>query len=99
MSALRSFAAGLARGGLPALAWHARRRRAGRALVLMYHRVAAADGYGELCVPSASFDQKLDLLRQRARVLPLHDLVERLGAFEPLSEDIAAITFDDGYRD
>jgi peptidoglycan/xylan/chitin deacetylase (PgdA/CDA1 family) len=99
MKALRRVATGLANSGLPALAWRARRRRAGRALVLMYHRVAPAAEYGELCVPPAIFDRQLELLRTRACVLPLRALVERLATGEPLPDDIAAITFDDGYRD
>ncbi|HXQ24242.1 MAG TPA: polysaccharide deacetylase family protein [Candidatus Acidoferrales bacterium] len=101
MTATRVLAQSLARSGLPALARRVRRlrRQPGRAFVLMYHRVADTQGYVVDCVPLAAFDAQLSLLRTRAQVVPLRRLVERLQKPEPLAEDLAAITFDDGYRD
>lgn len=101
VTATRVLAQGLARSGLPALARRVRRlrRQPGRAFVLMYHRVADTEGYVVDCVPPAAFDAQLSLLRARAQVVPLRRLVERLQKPEPLVEDLAAITFDDGYRD
>jgi peptidoglycan/xylan/chitin deacetylase (PgdA/CDA1 family) len=101
MTATRILAQGLARSGFPTLARRLRRlrRHLGRAFVLMYHRVSDAEGYAVDCVPPGIFDAQLALLRQRTQVVPLRRLVERLQAPEPLAEDLAAITFDDGYRD
>ncbi|MFQ5668416.1 MAG: polysaccharide deacetylase family protein [Candidatus Binatia bacterium] len=65
----------------------------------MYHRVSETADYLGLCVPPAAFDAQLDLLSRRIRVIPLRTLVERLQRPKPLEEDVAAITFDDGYRD
>jgi peptidoglycan/xylan/chitin deacetylase (PgdA/CDA1 family) len=101
MDAARVLARGLARAGLPALAWRLRRvgRRGGRGLILMYHRVSDEADLLDLCVPPATFDRQLAMLKRRVRVVALRELVERLAAAEPLPEDLAAITFDDGYRD
>jgi peptidoglycan/xylan/chitin deacetylase (PgdA/CDA1 family) len=65
----------------------------------MYHRVSDEPDYLGLTVAPAVFARQLDVLRSRARVVPLRDLVARLGDATPLGEDQAAITFDDGYRD
>jgi len=97
VKALRSLAAGLAHSGLPSVAWQVRRHRAGRAIVLMYHRIADDDD--DLCVPPATFDRQMELLKARVRVLPLGAIVRRLASVLPLTTDIAAVTFDDGYRD
>jgi peptidoglycan/xylan/chitin deacetylase (PgdA/CDA1 family) len=101
MTATRVLAHGLARSGLSTLARQFRRlrRRPGRAFVLTYHRISDATGYMVECVPPAAFDMQLGVLRQRSRIVRLHELIERLQNPEPLEEDIAAITFDDGYRD
>ena len=97
--------AGLARAaadwGVPRLARWARTvtRRPGRGLIVMYHRVAPEPHYLGLAVLPATFDTHLTLLRRRARVVPLLELVTRLADPRPLDEDWVAITFDDGYRD
>jgi peptidoglycan/xylan/chitin deacetylase (PgdA/CDA1 family) len=73
-----------------------RRRRARRsgALVLLYHRVADEPRDPlRLCVAPHTFEQHLDVLVARRRVVALDELVvER----EP---GTVAITFDDGYAD
>lgn len=61
-------------------------------LVVMYHGVGGVDGVG----PEALGEQ-LDALRTRRRVLPLREAVALLG--RPEARDVAAVTFDDGYRD
>lgn len=101
MSTVRQVADGLAVLGLPAVAWRLRQLRAGprRAMVLMYHRVSDESDYLGLCVPPVLFAAQVGLLRERARVMRLVDLVERLRDPAPLETDVAAITFDDGYRD
>jgi peptidoglycan/xylan/chitin deacetylase (PgdA/CDA1 family) len=65
----------------------------------MYHRVSATPDYLGLTVPPARFAEQLATLGRHARVLPLRDLVRRLADPAPLEGDVAAITFDDGYRD
>lgn len=85
--------------GLPAVLRQVRRRQPGRAFILMYHRIAAEEDPFGLSVRPDFFDRQLALLRRRMPVLRLSELVVRLRDAEPLREDIAAITFDDGYRD
>lgn len=71
----------------------------GRALVLMYHRISNEPDYLGLCVAPDIFHRHLICLKQRAQVLPLSELVKHVSSNESLGGDIAAITFDDGYRD
>jgi peptidoglycan/xylan/chitin deacetylase (PgdA/CDA1 family) len=52
-----------------------------------------------MAVAPGVFRRQLEVLRRRARVAPLLDLVRRLSGGAPLEHDLAAITFDDGYRD
>jgi peptidoglycan/xylan/chitin deacetylase (PgdA/CDA1 family) len=70
-----------------------------KAVVLMYHRVAdiAGDPW-ELAVHPVHFEQHLQLLKSRFRVIAVSELVRQLqkGA---LSSDCVCITFDDGYSD
>jgi peptidoglycan/xylan/chitin deacetylase (PgdA/CDA1 family) len=65
----------------------------------MYHRISDEPDYLGLAVAPAVFAQHLEVLRRRARVVPLAALVARLGDPAPLDTDAVAITFDDGYRD
>ena len=59
----------------------------------MYHGLGGVeDG-----VSSALFEAELDALRERRRVVPLGEAVTALGT--PVASELAAITFDDGYRD
>lgn len=76
-----------------------------RALVLMYHRVlpasdarrdAVEDG---MYVTPETFARHLDWLAAELRVLPLHEVVARLGDGRALPPGACAITFDDGWRD
>src|SRR5262249_21009846 len=74
--------------------------RSKRALILMYHRVSSEPDYLGLCVSPANIDRHLSLLRRFARIVPLRELVQRISDFaEPLRANLAAVTFDDGYRD
>ncbi|MDQ7857680.1 MAG: polysaccharide deacetylase family protein [Armatimonadota bacterium] len=88
------------RGALAA--WRRRVRRprraaAPRALILLYHRIGepGVDPWG-LTVTPARLAQHLDALRRSRRVVPLHELLERLRRGEGR---LAAVTFDDGYSD
>jgi peptidoglycan/xylan/chitin deacetylase (PgdA/CDA1 family) len=71
-----------------------------RALILMYHRVgdgAAPATYPP--VPVSAFEAQMRYLRRHYRVLPLEDIASLLSTEKPLKEPVAAVTFDDGYRD
>lgn len=59
---------------------------------MMYHGIGGEDG-----VTVEALERQLVALTKRRRVVPLADAVESLGRWE--SGDLAAITFDDGYRD
>jgi len=101
MTARRTLARGVSAMPLADLTWRLRRRRrgAGRALILMYHRISNDPDYLGLSVAPQYFDAQIGLLRRRTKVLPLGELVARLARKQGLDEDLAAITFDDGYRD
>lgn len=78
---------------------HALVGRGGRAFILFYHRVIDEPNLLQLAVEPGRFEGQMRVLRRRARVVPLADLARRLEDPEPLEENLAAITFDDGYRD
>ena len=59
---------------------------------MMYHGIGGPDG-----VTPDAFERQLEALAKRRRIVPLIDAVDSLGRAE--SGDLAAITFDDGYRD
>ena len=61
-------------------------------LLMMYHGVGGSDG-----VRVDDFAAQLDLLRARRRVVSLREAVSKLGT--PDARGLAAVTFDDGYRD
>ena len=80
-------------------------RDPGRPLILGYHRVVedfAATARNEM--PSmltsvAMFERHLDLVGQHFRFATLDEIGGHLASGEPFSEPVAAVTFDDGYRD
>lgn len=71
----------------------------GRAVVLLYHRVAepASDPW-ELAVTPSQFDEHLELLTRAGRVESLAQLAQEIDA-GALTGLTFAITFDDGYAD
>lgn len=102
MNGVKSRAAAFAaRAGAARVVRAARRLRGapGRALILFYHRINDAPSLQQLAVAPRLFERQVEILARRARVVPLSCLVERLAEPEPLVGDLAAITFDDGYRD
>ncbi len=68
------------------------------ATILMYHRVND-ETRSPLVVSSERFKRQLAYLGEHYQVVPLRDLVARLRVETPLTAPLAAITFDDGYRD
>ena len=68
-------------------------------LVLMYHRVAASriDPWG-LCVSPERFAAHVELLAQRADVVPLDRIHDELRTRDQ-GRPVVAVTFDDGYQD
>jgi len=61
-------------------------------LIVMYHGLGGADG-----VSPAAFEAQLDALAARRRIVSLREALEQLG--RAAARELAAITFDDGYRD
>jgi peptidoglycan/xylan/chitin deacetylase (PgdA/CDA1 family) len=77
---------------------YVRRRRRPAAQILIYHRVNdELDPYFR-GVPTAVFEQQMEYVASRFRILRLTDLVAGLRAGS-IPENALAITFDDGYRD
>jgi peptidoglycan/xylan/chitin deacetylase (PgdA/CDA1 family) len=86
-------------GGAVARGWRKVRGLPGRAIVVMYHRVAEEPDYLGLAVTPRAFAEQLAVLSRWLRVVPLPELAARLADPAPLVGDLGAITFDDGYRD
>jgi peptidoglycan/xylan/chitin deacetylase (PgdA/CDA1 family) len=81
------------------------RRTDGRALVLGYHRVVgdyAAVARTEMpgmLISAAMFERHLDWIGRRFCYLSLDEIGEHIAAGRPFERPVAAVTFDDGYRD
>lgn len=79
---------------------NALRRRAGKVpgVIVNFHRVADNHGDHWMTVGTSEFAEYLAYLRRYYRIVPLEELRRRLAAGRN-TEHIAAITFDDGYRE
>jgi peptidoglycan/xylan/chitin deacetylase (PgdA/CDA1 family) len=78
---------------LPAPWWWLSRMAPARGpLIVMYHGIGGPDG-----VPLERFEEQIDALSGLRRIVPLSEAVAALGT--PAAHRLAAITFDDGYRD
>ncbi len=99
-------------GGAAALAWSRLGRLVGSwrglkhmPLVVGYHRVVKDfDRSNSLSIPpmltsARTFEQHLDWIGLRYRFVSLDELATRLGNGDTTGKPVAAITFDDGYRD
>jgi peptidoglycan/xylan/chitin deacetylase (PgdA/CDA1 family) len=68
-------------------------------IILMYHRIGAAgEDPWAIAVSSRHFEEQLEILRHRRRIIQLRELVDQLAAGE-VASDCAVVTFDDGYAD
>jgi peptidoglycan/xylan/chitin deacetylase (PgdA/CDA1 family) len=68
-------------------------RRGGRSLICAYHSVGSA---APSSIPAAEFRLQMETLRRSYRMVSIPDLVQGAGNG---STGLAAVTFDDGYRD
>lgn len=87
---------GLLSRSIGALHWQFSRRVRGHLpVILMYHRVAevACDPW-RLCVSPANFEAQIKALMQQREVVPLEQIFTHRS-----DRPLAAVTFDDGYRD
>src|SRR5690606_31467716 len=70
-----------------------------KALVLMYHRIAAPEtDIWDLAVSPANFEEQLQVLSQTGEVVPLHELAARAKE-KRRRKRLIALSFDDGYSD
>ena len=80
-------------------------QRGNRPLVLGYHRVvddfgAAAQGaMPSMLISARMFERHLDCVGRSFRFIDLDELGYHIAAGKPFDEPVAAVTFDDGYRD
>ena len=76
-----------------------------RPLILGYHRVVedfvgtARREMPSMLTSTAMFERHLDLVGSRFRFTTLDEIGEHLADGRPFTERVAAVTFDDGYRD
>jgi peptidoglycan/xylan/chitin deacetylase (PgdA/CDA1 family) len=76
-----------------------------RPLIVGYHRVVAdfeATARNEMpsmLTSTEMFERHLDLIGRHFRFATLDEIGEHLATGEPFTERVAAVTFDDGYRD
>jgi peptidoglycan/xylan/chitin deacetylase (PgdA/CDA1 family) len=76
-----------------------------RPLILGYHRVVddfdatAQHEMPSMLTSAAMFERHLDLVGRHFRFATLDEIGEHLATGQPFTERVAAVTFDDGYRD
>lgn len=76
-----------------------------RPLILGYHRIVedfagiARDENPSQLTSCEMFERHLDVVGQHFRFASLDEIGEHLATGEPFTERVAAVTFDDGYRD
>src|SRR5258708_1901833 len=73
-------------------------------LIASYHRTVEEfptdqrRGIPSICISTKPLERQLDLIARSFRLVTLDELGQRMEAGEPAG-NLAAITFDDGYRD
>jgi peptidoglycan/xylan/chitin deacetylase (PgdA/CDA1 family) len=85
---------------------HARKaREQRRPLILGYHRVvsdfasASLTEMPSMLISQAMFERHVEAIGRSFRFVSLDEIAEHVESGEPFDEPVAAITFDDGYRD
>ncbi len=99
-SGVRALSGALVRTG--AVSWlERRRRRRGdhRVFVLEYHQVTDGPDEPEGTVSTDRLRSHVRFLKQWVSVVSLPRAVERLAEGRPLGEDLAVLTFDDGFAE
>ncbi len=87
-----------AAGASGVTAWRRRRRRDPRVFVLEYHDVGAhGAGEREGRISAARLRRHVRQLARRCRIVPLAEAAALLAAPGALAENLAVLTFDDGY--
>lgn len=80
-------------------------RGPGRPLILGYHRVvddfrsSARHEMPSMLTSVEMFERHLDAVGRHFRFASVDEIGDRLASGEPFTERVAAVTFDDGYRD
>lgn len=80
-------------------------RGADRPLVLGYHRVVedfesvASTEMPSMLTSRAMFEHHLDYIGRHFRFVSVEEIGRHIASGEPFTEPVAAVTFDDGYRD
>lgn len=83
----------------------ARAREQKRPLILGYHRVvedfasAARTENPSMLISRAMFERHVEWIARRFRIATLDEIGQHVANQVPFTEPVAAITFDDGYRD
>jgi len=91
-------AALLAASGLPALLRRRRRAQSDpRVFVLAYHDVTTNGREGEGVISATRLRRHIAALKDQCRLVTFADAAELLATPGALREDVAALTFDDGY--
>jgi len=75
-----------------------RKSRGGHVLILAYHSVRRDLAYCEMFVSPESLHAQISALKRSYRFLTVGQLVDAASTGR-LAEDVAVVTFDDGYRD
>jgi peptidoglycan/xylan/chitin deacetylase (PgdA/CDA1 family) len=73
-------------------------KRSGQGTIVLFHRVSGSPDSAYPPLAPAEFERHCGFLREHFTVIPLGELVARHRAGKSLAR-LAAITFDDGYRD
>ena len=77
-----------------------KRQTSGKAVLLMYHELAADDDNIEswTVVKRRDFMQQMDYLRSKFDVVSLSQAIERMSRSDAVDRPLAVVTFDDGDR-
>jgi len=73
--------------------------RKDRLLFLLYHRVREPEHAFEAAVSCATFERQMQFLKKHFDVVSVREALRRKQKREISAKPLAAITFDDGYRD